>query len=131
MEGRGVEIRPRRRHCDFLVFFQPFFYGFTVSVILLFLLVPVVDGVCMDGCCDEGYCPAGEVIILGKKKAGELREGKAEEGRRETRSVRMVEVKVKGIKREKKGYEEELRYMVSSRSSRGGVEWRGGDEGGE
>jgi len=72
------------------------------SVILLFL-VSVVDGVCMDGCCDEDYRLAGEVIILRKKKARELSEGKMAEGRRETGSVRMAEVKVKGIIRGKKG----------------------------
>lgn len=88
-----------------LFFFSLFFYGFAVSVILLFLLVSVADGVCMDGCCDEGYCPAREVIILEKKKAGELSEGRMEEGRRETRSVRKVEVKVKGKRRLRRGVE--------------------------
>ena len=104
----------------FLLFFFSLFFlwicRFRDSPLPL-LLVSVADGVCMDGCCDEGYCPTREVIILGKKKAGELSEGRMEGGRRETRSVRKVEVKVK---EEKEGYEEELRYMVSSRSSRGG-----------
>ena len=120
MERRSVKIRPRRRHCDFsIIFFQPFFF-----MDLPFPRFSSSSPPCIRSrrgmygrCCDEGYCPTREVIILGKKKAGELSEGRMEGGRRETRSVRKVEVKVK---EEKEGYEEELRYMVSSRSSRGG-----------